>query len=285
MATRSALVNAMATATVKATRALARDFGEIENLLASRRGARSYAARTHDRIGEALTHHLSRARPDYAMPPPDGAGDGGDSAGPAWVVAPLDGAANLARAAPHAAAAVGAREGGRIVAAVVYDPLRNELYWAEKGVGAYVDRRRIRCAAPGDTGSAMVALSPLRGVSPARLAAAAGPAELRIFGAPALDLAWVASGRLHGFAGAAPAAVRAICGLLLREAGAMTETLQPDGAQEPLFLVAQARFLAVLSVRAQGLTAAARGYRSRDGRARTPGLAAPAREALGMAKR
>ena len=261
MATRSALVNAMATATVKATRSLTRDFGEIESLLASRRGTRSYAARAHGRIEEELMHRLARARPDYAMPPSGAAGEGGDAAGPAWVVAALDGEANLARAAPHAAAAVGAREGGRIVAAVVYDPLRNELYWAEKGIGAYVDRRRIRCAAPDDTGAAMVALSPLRGLSPARLAAAAGPAELRIFGAPALDLAWVASGRLHGFAGAASASVRAICGLLLREAGAMTETLKPDGAQEPLFLVAQARFLAVLSIRVQGLTAATRAPR------------------------
>ena len=262
MATRSPLVNAMATATIKAARSLTRDFGEIEQLLASREGARSYAARAHGRVEEEMMHRLSRARPDFAMLPPDSAGAGEDDGRPAWVFAPLDSAANLARAVPQVASAVGAREAGRMVAAVVYDPLRNELYWAEKGIGAYVDRRRIRCAEPGDASAAMVALSPPRGLSPARLVAAASPAQLRIYGAPALDLAWVANGRFHGFAGAASAAVRDICGLLLREAGAMTETAPADGAREPLFLAAQPRFLALLSGRVRGLAAPARAARS-----------------------
>lgn len=250
MAARSAIVNAMAAAAVGAARSLNRDFGEIENLLSSRKGTRSFVARAHGRVAEKLARELSRARRDHAMPE-DAAN--ADPAAPAWLFAPIDGLGNLAHGVPHLATAVAVREGGKVAAAVVYDPLRDELHWAERGVGAYVNRRRVRCSGVADPESAAVALAPPAGLSPARLVAAASPADLRLTGSPALDLAWVASGRFDGFAGGVSAAVLAAGGLLLREAGALTETLRPEGAAAPLTLAAEGRLLAVLARRMEGL--------------------------------
>ncbi len=248
MAVRSAIMNVMAGAAVGAARALNRDFGEIENLLASRKGTRSFVKRAAGRVETILVERLSRARPDYAV----GTGEAG---GPAWLIAPIDGMGNLAHGVPHLATAIAAREGGRIVAGVVYDPLRDELHWAEKGGGAYVNHRRIRVARAADLDSSVVALAPLEGLSPARLVAAVSPVELRLTGAPALDLAWVASGRFHGFAGNAAPAVRAASGLLLREAGALTELSHLEGVQTPLTLAAESRLLARLAHRLRALSA------------------------------
>lgn len=254
MPARSALANAMIAAAVGAARPLRRDFGEIENLVASRRGARDFAMRAARRVEEALARRLARARSDYTLFP---TGAEEEAAGPAWLAAPIDGLGNLAHGIPHFATAIAAREGGRMAACVVYDPMRDELYWAERGVGAYVDQRRVRCSAAADANAAAVALAAPDGLSPARLAAAAGPAELRVTGAPALDIAYVASGRFDGFAGAASAGTLAAGGLLLREAGALTEAVLPRGAAAPLTLAAGSRLLGTLARRVAPLAAAA----------------------------
>lgn len=254
MAVRSAIVNVMAGAAVRAARPLNRDFGELENLQASRKGTRSFVARACRHVEDVLATELSRARRDYAVLA-DGTADPG---GPAWLIAPVDGGENLAHGVPNVATAIAARDGGRTVAGVVYDPLRDELYWAEKGVGAYVNHRRIRCAGGGRAETAVVSLAPPRELSPARLVAAVAPAELRITGAPALDLAYVASGRFDGFVGTASAAVLAAGGILLREAGALIESVRADGVDAPLTLTADGRLLATLVRRMDALTGVGR---------------------------
>ncbi len=252
-AARSALTNLMARAAVRASRPLQRDFGEIENLLASREGAGAFAAHAAARVRDGIARELARARGDYRVLAPED----DDPGGPAWLVAPLDGLANLAHGIPHAAVALGARarvgDGAvRLAAAVVFDPFRNELYWAEAGVGAYVDRRRIRGADPADLDAAVIALAPPEGLSQARLTAAASPAAVRVTGCAALDIAWVAAGRFDGFAGAEPKAAPGIGALLLREAGVLTDSAALPGGGA-LTLAAKGRLLARLADRAAGL--------------------------------
>lgn len=251
-AARSALTNFIARAAVRASRPLNRDFGEIENLLASREGAGTFAAHAAARVRDGIARELIRARRDYAVLAPNAP----DPGGPAWLIGPVDGQDNLAHGVPHVGIAVGARapvgDGAvRLAAAVVLDPFRDELFWAEPGVGAYVNRRRIRASDPTDLDTAVVALAPPEGLSPARLTAAAGPAAVRLTGCPTLDLAWVAGGRFDGFAGAAPRAATDIGALLLREAGVLTDSVELPGGT--LALAAKGRLLARLSDRAAGL--------------------------------
>ncbi len=253
MAVRSAHVNVMAEAAAHAARILRRDFGEIEQLLASRKGAAPLAARTTRRVTETLAHKLERAR----RGPPLFDAEPGRGNEPAWLVAPLDGAGNLARGVPAFAIVIGAREAGKLAAGVIYDALRGDLYWAERGRGAFVNQRRLRSAAAPDPESALIALAPPPGLATARLATAAGPADMRLTGAPALDLAWVASGRFHGFVGSASPPTLAVGALLCREAGALTEQLPLEGARAPLMLAAEGRLITALLHRITRLAAAA----------------------------
>lgn len=206
MAQTSPTLNVMIAAARKAARALARDFGEIENLQVSRKGPSDFVTAADIRAEKTLFEELSKARPGYGFLMEErGAVEGSDKSH-RWIVDPLDGTSNFMHGIPHFAISLALEREGVLVAGVVYNVVRDELFWAEKGAGAYVNDRRLRVAARTDLRDALIATGiPYHG-RPGHEAflgevarVMAGTAGVRRFGAASLDLAYVAAGRFDGF--------------------------------------------------------------------------------------
>jgi len=228
----SPVINVMVAAARKAARGLVRDFGEVEQLQVSIKGPADFVSAADIKADRTLKAELSRARPGYGLLfEESGAAEGTDKRH-RWIVDPLDGTMNFLHGIPHFAISIGLERDGEIVAGVVYEPTRDELYWAEKGVGAFLNDRRLRVSARRQISEAVIAtgLRPSDRDKPSRMslmaAVTANVAGVRRFGAAALDLAYVAAGRLDGFweFGLSPWDIAA-GQLLVREAGGYVSDL------------------------------------------------------------
>ena len=161
MATRSATLNVMVQAANKAARVLKRDFGEVENLQVSRKGPADFTTAADLRSEQILRKELSKARPSYGFlfeEAGEVAGQAGESR--RWIVDPLDGTTNFMHGLPHFAISIALEDAGDLVAAVVYDPIKDDLFTAEKGKGAAAAGKAAND--PGD--SAEKPKSPLAGL-------------------------------------------------------------------------------------------------------------------------
>ena len=236
---RSALLNVMIKAAHKAGRALKRDFGEVEHLQVSLKGPANFVSAADHRAEEILCAELSAARPGYGFLGEEGGRREGTDRTHTWIVDPLDGTSNFLHGIPHFAISIGLEREGEIVAGLVYNPIDDELFTAERGKGAFLNDRRLRVAARQRLADAVIACGlPHLGRGDLALnnreLAAVQPkvAGLRRFGAAALDLAWVAAGRFDGFweRGLSPWDVAA-GSILVREAGGFVTDL--DGADTP----------------------------------------------------
>jgi myo-inositol-1(or 4)-monophosphatase len=224
---RSALLNVMIKAAQKAGRTLKRDFGEVEHLQVSLKGPANFVTAADRRAEEILLQELSAARPGYGFLGEEGGRHEGSDKTHTWIVDPLDGTSNFLHSIPHFAISIGLEREGTIVAGLVYNPVNDDLFTAERGKGAFLNNQRLRVAARKRLGDSVVACGlPHLGrgdlaLASRELAAVQGKvAGLRRFGAAALDLAWVAAGRFDAFweRGLSPWDVAA--GLILvREAG------------------------------------------------------------------
>ncbi len=202
----SPTLNIMIAAARKAGRPLARDFGEVENLQVSRKGPSDFVTSADIKAEKTLFEELSKTRPGYSFLMEErGAVEGTDKSH-RWIVDPLDGTTNFLHGIPHFAISIGLEREGVLVAGVVYNVVRDELFWAERGQGAYLNDRRLRVAARSDLGDALFATgtpyhgSPGHDVFLAEVERViARSAGVRRFGAAALDLAYVAAGRFDGF--------------------------------------------------------------------------------------
>ena len=233
MAVRSPVINVMAAAALKAARGLIRDFGEIEQLQVSVKGPGDFVSAADLKAERTLKAELSRARPGYGMLfEEEGAIEGSDKRH-RWIVDPLDGTTNFLHGIPHFCISIALERDNEIVAAVVYEPTRDELYWAEKGAGAYLNDRRLRVSARRQLGNALIGTGmPFRDRGDKALYSAilnsvmTATSGVRRFGAAALDLAYLASGRLDGFweFGLQPWDIAAGI-LLVREAGGYVSDL------------------------------------------------------------
>ena len=144
MALRSALVNVMAQAAKRAARGLIRDFGEIEQLQVSKKGPADFVSNADLKAERTLRQELGKVRPDWGFLLEESGAIAGKDPDHRWVVDPLDGTLNFLHGIPHFAITVAAEKLGEPIAGIVYDPIRDELFWAEKGQGAYLNERRIR---------------------------------------------------------------------------------------------------------------------------------------------
>ena len=196
----------MIAAARKAGKPLARDFGEVENLQVSRKGPSDFVTSADIKAEKTLFEELSKARPGYSFLMEErGAVEGTDKSH-RWIVDPLDGTTNFLHGIPHFAISIGLEREGVLVAGVIYNVVRDELYWAEKGQGAYLNDRRLRVAARGELRDALFATgTPYHGKPGHDVflgeveRVIARTAGVRRFGAAALDLAYVAAGRFDGF--------------------------------------------------------------------------------------
>jgi len=203
---RSALINVMVKAARRAGRNLKRDFGEVEQLQVSLKGPANFVTAADRRAEQILHEELLHARPNYGFLGEEGGLQAGSDKTHCWIVDPLDGTSNFLHGIPHFAISIALEREGNIVAGLVYNPANDDLFTAERGKGAFLNDQRLRVAARQRTMDAIVACSlPHHGRGDLALAraelAAVQPnfAGLRRFGAAALDLAWVAAGRLDAY--------------------------------------------------------------------------------------
>ncbi|HEY4470124.1 MAG TPA: inositol monophosphatase family protein, partial [Stellaceae bacterium] len=133
MAVRSPILNVMGNAALKAARGLIRDFGEVEQLQVSVKGAGEFVSTADLKAERTLKAELKRARPGYAMLFEESGAEAGSDPRHRWIVDPLDGTTNFLHGIPHFAISIGLERDGEIVAGVIYEPIRDEMYWAEKG--------------------------------------------------------------------------------------------------------------------------------------------------------
>ncbi len=237
MALRSANVTVMIQAAHKAARHLVRDFGEVENLQVSVKGPGDFVSAADHRAEDILRRELGRARPNFGfLLEEQGAVAGSDEAY-RWIVDPLDGTTNFLHGLPHFAISIALEHRGELVAGVVYDPIKDEMFCAEKGAGAYLNDRRLRVSGRGDLGSCLIGTGiPVLDWSGRGQGFAAQlerisdhVAGIRRLGTASLDLAYVAAGRLDGFweYGLAPWDMAAGI-VLVREAGGLVGRLEGD---------------------------------------------------------
>jgi myo-inositol-1(or 4)-monophosphatase len=207
----SPAMNVLTSAVQKVGRRLLRDFAEVENLQVSSKGPGDFVSQADLRAEQSLREELARARPGWAILGEEGGSTGGDAWEWRWVVDPLDGTTNFLHGIPHWAISVGverrvAEDRTELVAGCIYNPAANELFWAEKGVGAFLNDRRLRVSGRREMVQALFATGiPFAKVTRkaeftatlARLMPQV--AGVRRFGSAALDLAWVAAGRYDGY--------------------------------------------------------------------------------------
>jgi myo-inositol-1(or 4)-monophosphatase len=245
LATRSATITVMIRAAFAAAKGLKRDFGEVEQLQVSEKGPGDFVSRADLMAERVLRKELERTRPEYGFLGEEGGeikGTGEIGGRNRWIADPLDGTTNFLHGVPHFAISLALERDGEVIAGVIYQPISDELFWAEKGSGAFIDTpnarsRRLRVSGRKELARALVGTGiPHIGKSDhptyvKKLEAVTGKtAGIRRWGAAALDLAFVAAGRYDAFFeyGLAPWDVAAGI-LMVREAGGVVNDI-PGGA-------------------------------------------------------
>ncbi|MBI6629543.1 inositol monophosphatase family protein [Pontibaca salina] len=230
----SANLNIMVKATRKAGRSLVKDFREVENLQVSMKGAGDFVSRADLAAEKILKEELLGARPTYGWLAEEGGAIDGQDPTRRWIVDPLDGTTNFLHGLPHWAISVALEHKGQVVAGVVYDAAKDEMFFAEKGAGAWMNDTRLRVSGRHRMIESIFATGlPFGGRADlpetlqdlARLLPSC--AGVRRWGAAALDMAYVAAGRYEGFWERHLHAWDLAAGIvILREAGAMVEPLE-----------------------------------------------------------
>ncbi|MEQ7872544.1 inositol monophosphatase family protein [Sphingomonas sp. ASV193] len=211
MVSHSGLITVMQRAVRKAAPRLRRDFGEVEQLQVSKKGPADFVSMADKRAEATILDELRNARPDWGVLSEETGEIAGDPMKPRWIVDPLDGTSNFLHGVPHFAISIAVEDkkpGGApdVTHAMVYQPLTDESFWAEKGRGAWLNERRLRVSARRSLDEAMIATGmPHFGrgnvAQWSRIYGAVGPevSGIRRMGSASLDLAWVAAGRFDGF--------------------------------------------------------------------------------------
>ncbi len=233
----SANINVMIKAARRASRSLMKDFGEVDKLQVSRKGPGDFVSKADLRAESMLHEDLTEARPNYGFFAEEGTEIEGDDPTRRWIIDPLDGTTNFLHGLPHWALSLALEHKGEIVAAVVLNPIGEELFVAEKGKGAWLNDARIRVSGRRDMSEAIFATGlPFAGREdlPNTLQELArvlpGCAGVRRWGAASLDLAYVAAGRYEGYWERRLQPWDMAAGLLLvKEAGGFTSSMRKDG--------------------------------------------------------
>ena len=237
----SANITIMMTAARKAARSILRDFGELEKLQVSVKGQNDFVTMADIKAQEIIHYELSRARTDHGFLMEEGKIKNNINENEyTWIIDPIDGTLNFMNGIPYFAISIALNYKDKIIAGVVYDPVHNDFYWAEEGIGAYINNQRLRVKNKKTLDKSIIALGiPFLGrgdhqqhikIQQEVMSKVAG---LRRFGAASLDLAFVAAGRVDGFweFGLSPWDVAAGI-ILVKEAGGLAIGI--DNKENPL---------------------------------------------------
>ena len=206
MSNQSATITVMTNAALKVARRLVRDFGEVEQLQVSQKGPADFVSNADMRAEKQLVYELGNARPKFGFLLEEQGRIDGEDPDNRWIIDPLDGTTNFLHGIPHFAISIAHQKEGVIVAGVVYDPIKDEMFWAERNRGAWMNNRRLRVSSRGDFANAVLATGiPHRGrgdheefldIAQHLMPQVSG---IRRMGAAALDLAYIAAGRYDAY--------------------------------------------------------------------------------------
>ena len=232
----SANLNVMIKAARKAGRSLVKDFREVENLQVSVKGAGDFVTKADQEAERIIKEELRGARPNYGWLGEETGEDAGEDPTRRWIVDPLDGTTNFLHGLPHWAVSIALEHKKEIVAAVIFDAAKDEMFVAEKGTGAYMNDQRLRVSGRTKLSESVFSTGiPHAGTGPlpamiqdlAQLMPAC--AGVRGFGSAALNLAYVAGGRFDGYWERGINSWDVAAGVLLvREAGGFAEAVRKD---------------------------------------------------------
>lgn len=232
----SPTLNIMIKAAEKAARSLRRDFGEVEQLQVSRKGPADFVTAADKRAEKIIFEELQAARPNYSFLMEESGVVKGTDADHTWIIDPLDGTHNFMHGIPHWAISIALERKGEIISGLIYEPIKDEMFIAEKGMGAYLNNKRLRVSGRNNFEICTFATG-YGGMDPARkkqflteLNAVISVAPMvRRFGSAALDMAYVAAGRLDGYWERGIKAWDVAAGaLIVKEAGGFVSAIESN---------------------------------------------------------
>ena len=199
-------INLITRACEKASRHLIRDFGEIENLQVSSKGPGDFVTSADKRVEKILISELQKAHPEYGIITEESGIINKSNIKNRWIIDPIDGTFNFMNGIPQFAISIGYEENGEIMCGVIFNPIINEMFYAEKGNGAYLNNTRIRVSNKKNINDSLIVTGGPKGKSKIKdkifseyINVSNSVANVRKFGSAALDLAYVASGRFDGY--------------------------------------------------------------------------------------
>jgi len=199
-------INLITKACLKASRSLIRDFGEIENLQVSSKGPGDFVTSADKRTEKILIEELQKAHPEYGIVTEESGIINKSNTKNRWIIDPIDGTFNFMNGIPQFAISIGYEEENEIKCGVIFNPILNEMFCAEKGNGAYLNNSRIRVSNQKKISDALVVTGGPKGTSKIKdkifseyINVSKNVANVRKFGSAALDMAYVACGRFDGY--------------------------------------------------------------------------------------
>ena len=181
----------MIKAAEKASKSVIRDFGEVEKLQVSKKGPRDFVTKTDKHIEKILIEELSKTKKNYSFLSEEVGSIENKDKDNIWIIDPIDGTTNFLHGIPHFAICIALESKKEIISGLIYDPIKDEMFYAEKNKGAYLNNQRLRVSNRNLIDECLFS-SNHEGVKFSNL-------NMRYSGCAALDLAYVASGRLDGF--------------------------------------------------------------------------------------
>ena len=187
----SANLNVMIKAAEKASKVLIRDFGEIEKLQVSKKGPSDFVTNSDLKTEKIIIEELKKARPNYSIISEENGVQNNKDKDNIWIIDPIDGTINFLHGVPHFAISIGLKSNNEIISGLIFDPIKNEMFYAEKNNGAFFNNQRIRVSKKNEINDCLfVAGSKLKNDP---------DLPFRKSGCAALDMAYVASGRYDGY--------------------------------------------------------------------------------------
>ncbi len=186
-------LNLMIKACEKATKVIIRDFGELENLQVSKKGPKDFVTKTDKRVEKILIEELSKSKKNYSIISEETGIINNKNKNFFWIIDPIDGTTNFLHGIPHFAISVALKKENEIISGLIFDPIKNEIFYAEKNCGAFVNNHRVRVSKKSNIEDCLFASNNdgVKSIHP--------KLNLRNTGCAALDLAYVGCGRLDGF--------------------------------------------------------------------------------------